>query len=90
MINEGLLEEIGSLLDQGVSFDDRSMSGIGYKEFRGYFEGKETLEECRNNVIRNSKHFAKRQYTWFNHQLPVRWYEDQDKAFADIREWLEG
>ncbi len=88
MLEDGLLDEIRNLLDRGVTFDDRSMSGIGYKEFRGYFEKTETLEECRNNVIRNSKHFAKRQYTWFNHQLPIKWYEDQDLAFADIEEWI--
>ncbi len=88
MIEDGLLEEIRSLLDSGVSFDDRSMSGIGYKEFRPYFESGSPLEPCVEEVIRNTKHFVKRQYTWFNHQLPVNWFSDPEEAEGLITGWM--
>ena len=88
MVEEGLVEEIRGLLEQGVSFDERSMSGIGYKEFRPYFEEGRSAEECAAEVIRNTKHFVKRQYTWFNHQLPVEWFTDPKEAEPRIAEWL--
>ena len=88
MIEDGLLEEIRGLLDSGVSFDDRSMSGIGYKEFRPYFESGSPLEPCVEEVIRNTKHFVKRQYTWFNHQLPVNWFSDPEEAETLITGWM--
>lgn len=65
MIDNGLEGEIKNLLDSGCSFDMQSMQGIGYKEFKGYFEGKITLEQVKNDIILNSKHYAKRQITWF-------------------------
>ncbi|MDO4499774.1 MAG: tRNA (adenosine(37)-N6)-dimethylallyltransferase MiaA [Erysipelotrichaceae bacterium] len=87
MINEGLLEEIQGLLDKGISFDNQSMQGIGYKEFRPYFNKEKSLEECLMDVKRNTRHFAKRQYTWFNNQMPIHWYEDINMAIEDIEKW---
>ena len=88
MIEDGLLEEIQGLLDSGISFDNQSMQGIGYKEFRPYFNHEKSLEDCINDVKRNTKHFAKRQYTWFNNQMSVDWYEDKDRALIDIDKWI--
>ena len=65
MIDNGLEGEIKNLLDSGCSFDMQSMQGIGYKEFKGYFEGKITLDQVKNDIILNSRHYAKRQITWF-------------------------
>lgn len=88
MVQNGLVEEIKSLLDSGVSFSDQSMQGIGYKEFKDYFENNMSLEECIEKVKINSRHFAKRQYTFFNNQLDVKWFEDSDKAMQEVRQWL--
>ena len=87
MVEGGLLKEIQTLLDVGITFDNQSMQGIGYKEFRPYFSHEKCLEECINDVKRNTKHFAKRQYTWFNNQMPVTWYDDKDEALIDIKKW---
>ncbi len=65
MIDNGLEGEIKNLLYSGCNFDMQSMQGIGYKEFKGYFEGKITLEQVKNDIILNSRHYAKRQITWF-------------------------
>ena len=88
MINDGLLEEIKGLLAEGISFDDQSMQGIGYKEFRNYFEGTKSLEECIEDIKINSRHFAKRQYTFFKNQLDVKWFTDQEEAIREVEKWL--
>ncbi|MBQ3418741.1 MAG: tRNA (adenosine(37)-N6)-dimethylallyltransferase MiaA [Erysipelotrichaceae bacterium] len=88
MIEEGLLEEIQGLLDSDINFSNQSMQGIGYKEFKEFFNGEKTLDECIASVKSNTKHFAKRQYTWFKNQMNLNWYEDKDSAKKDIEEWL--
>jgi len=88
MISSGLIDEIKTLLKKGVTFENQSMQGIGYKEFKDYFNGKMSLEECIEKVKINTKHFAKRQYTFFNNQLPVEWHQDKEKAFEEIKKWL--
>ena len=65
MIDFGLEKEVKFLLDSGCDFNMQSMQGIGYKEFKGYFDGKITLEQVKNEIILNSRHYAKRQITWF-------------------------
>ena len=97
MIDEGLLEEIKGLLERGISFDDQCMQGIGYKEFRAYFEGVATPQECIELVKKNTRHFVKRQYTWFNNQMHVNWYEVNlehfektvDDVEKDVDVWIK-
>ena len=48
---------------------------IGYKELFPYFDGSSNLDECLDKIKQNSRHYAKRQYTFFNHQLPVKWFD---------------
>jgi tRNA dimethylallyltransferase len=88
MMEKGLVKEIKTLLDQGITFDDQSMQGIGYKEFRAYFEKEKSLEECVEDIKIHSRHFAKRQYTFFNHQLDVKWFEDKQEALKEVEQWL--
>ena len=88
MMEKGLVKEIKTLLDQGITFDDQSMQGIGYKEFRAYFETEKSLEECVEDIKIHSRHFAKRQYTFFNHQLDVNWFEDKQEALKEVEQWL--
>lgn len=88
MIAEGLIDEIKGLLNKGINFEYQSMQAIGYKEFKDYFEGTRSLEECINKVKANTKHFAKRQYTWFNNQMTINWFIDKDEAIKEIEKWL--
>ena len=88
MIEDGLVEEIQGLLNKGITFENQSMTGIGYKEFKGYFNNTNSLEECVQMVKTNSHHFAKRQYTYFNNQLEVNWYDNVDDALRKIEEWI--
>ncbi len=90
MVNDGLVDEIKGLLEKGVSFDDQAMQGIGYKEFRSYFEEGTSLDKVLDEIKRNSRRFAKRQYTWFKNQMPVTWFEtsELDKAILEVDRWI--
>ena len=79
MIDDGLENEVKSLLDSGVTFDDLSMQGIGYKEWKDYFSGDIDINEVIRLIQRNSRNFAKRQYTWFNNQMDVNWVNMLDE-----------
>ena len=68
MLAMGLETEVGTLLQNGVTFDMQSMQGIGYKEWRGKFDGVETVEDIKNAIIKNTNAYAKRQETWFNNR----------------------
>lgn len=68
MIANGLIEEVKSLISNGVTFDMQSMQGIGYKEWKGYFDGALTLDETIYEIKKASRHYAKRQLTWFNNK----------------------
>lgn len=92
MCKDGLKEEIKGLLEQGVNFDNQSMQGIGYKEWRDYFENKISEEETVLLIQKHTRNFAKRQYTWFNNQMNVNWVDmNNNKEIAclinRIEEW---
>ena len=93
MIGEGLEEEVKGLIDEGVNFLDQSMQAIGYKEWRSYLEGAMTREEVIEEIQRHSRQFAKRQYTWFNNQMNVNWFNPTDEnevkeMIESIKRWL--
>lgn len=73
MIQDGLLYEVHQLYSKGLEHH-LSMRGIGYKEFIPYFRGEYDLEEAIELLKRNSRRFAKRQYTWFKNKMKVNWY----------------
>ncbi len=66
MINDGLVNEVKTLIRMGYTRDLNSMQGIGYKEVFDYLEGKTSLEDTIDLIKRNSRRYAKRQLTWFN------------------------
>ena len=74
MINNGLLDEINDLR---FRYDNSRIlnSAIGYKEFKDYLNGEESLNDAIDKVKRNSRRFAKRQYTFFKHQFNVKWFD---------------
>lgn len=73
MLELGLVEEVKALLDKGYSKDLVSMQGLGYKEIVAYLEGETTLEEAIRILKRDTRHFAKRQLTWFKRERDVLW-----------------
>ncbi len=73
MMEQGLVEEVKKLADMGCSKGMVSMQGLGYKEILDYLEGNCTLEEAVYVLKRDTRHFAKRQITWFKREREVRW-----------------
>lgn len=65
MFFSGLVEEIKNLLKDGLNFDKQSMQAIGYKEFKVYFNGECNLEDVKEKIKLDTRHYAKRQITWF-------------------------
>lgn len=92
MFDEGLLEEVKSL----YNLKDKSRvlsSGIGYKEVIDYLDGKITLDEAKDLIKKNSRHYAKRQYTWFNNKMDVKWFnvnlDNFDETIESVINYIE-
>ena len=75
MFETGLVEEVRALFEAGIPQTAQSIRAIGYKELYDYFNGLTSLEECKELIKRNSRRYAKRQYTWFNNQMDVKWFK---------------
>ena len=92
MFQNGLLTEVKSFYDQDIH-SKALETGIGYKELYQYFDNKITLEEAKDLIKKNSRHYAKRQYTFFNHQLDVKWfntnYDDFSKTIKEVENYIE-
>ena len=71
MFENGLIQEVKELLNSGCNKDMVSMQGIGYKEVVEYLEGKLSLDETKELIKKNTRHFAKRQLTWFRREKEV-------------------
>ncbi|MCR5324727.1 MAG: tRNA (adenosine(37)-N6)-dimethylallyltransferase MiaA [Lachnospiraceae bacterium] len=71
MVEAGLLEEVKGLLDKGYDEGLPSMLGIGYKEFVDHLKGRVTFEEAVENIKRETRHYAKKQMTWFKREKNV-------------------
>ncbi len=77
MMQAGLIEEVRRLKDMGYTKDMVSMQGLGYKEILDYLDGNTTLEEAVYILKRDTRHFAKRQLTWFRREHEVIWVEKE-------------
>lgn len=85
MISEGLIEEVTHLKSMGYHKDMVSMQGLGYKEILSYLDGTYTLEEAIDILKRDTRHFAKRQLTWFRREASVCWVTKPDLDYNDER-----
>lgn len=83
MLADGLVAEVSALKDKGYTKDLVSMQGLGYKEILDYLDGACTLEEAVYILKRDTRHFAKRQITWFKRERDVIWI---DKSFYNYDE----
>ncbi len=79
MLEEGLVEEVRNLKAMGCTKDMVSMQGLGYKEILEYLEGDCTLEDAVYRIKRDTRHFAKRQLTWFRREEDVTWIPVEEK-----------
>ncbi len=83
MMEQGLVEEVRRLLMRGLNEESMSMKGLGYKELLPYFRGECDLEEAVRVIKRDTRHFAKRQLTWFRREQNVTWIRKQDFGYDE-------
>ena len=92
MMQDGLLDEVKSFYDKKI-YSKSIMTGIGYKELYDYFDNKISLEEAIDLIKQRSRKYAKRQYTWFNNQMDVKWFDvdfnDFNNTVNDVINYLE-
>ncbi|GAA0366258.1 tRNA (adenosine(37)-N6)-dimethylallyltransferase MiaA [Bacillus horti] len=82
MLQDGLIEELQGLLEQGVPLSAQSFQAIGYKEIMPYLKGECTKEEAVDLLKRNTRRFAKRQLTWFRRVSEITWFD-----VTDLSQW---
>ena len=93
MLKNGLVAEVKNLYRK---YPDSKVlkRAIGYKEIIAYLKGEISLEEATEDIKKNSRHYAKRQYTWFNHQNVVKWFnvnfQNFDLTIKEVINYLEG
>lgn len=85
MLEQGLTDEVSGLMKRGCSRNMVSMQGLGYKEILDYLDGHITLEEAVYLIKRDTRHFAKRQLTWFRRERDVIWVNKPDFGYDNER-----
>ena len=92
MINLGLLEEVKYFYDNHIN-SKATNTAIGYKELYQYFDGNISLNEAIDLIKKNSRHYAKRQYTWFNNQMNIKGfntnYSDFNKTIEEVVNYID-
>ena len=83
MFEQGLEQEVRTLLQQGIPEDCQAFKGIGYKEILLALHGEITMDEARELIKKNTRHFAKRQLTWFRHMPYIQWVDRTGRDRAD-------
>lgn len=89
MINNGLVDEVKSILNMGYDKDLVSLKGIGYKEIIMYLEGDITLEAAIDKIKQGSRNYAKRQLTWFRRDKRIKWInQDEFDSFVELSDYI--
>lgn len=89
MLEQGLVEEVRKLLDYGCTPDMVSMQGLGYKEIVPYLQGDYSLADAIYILKRDTRHFAKRQLTWFRREKEVTWVDKQElKSDKEVLDYM--
>ena len=91
MFNRGLEEEVDKYKDKLEEYPSLK-TGIGYKEFVPFYKKEKTKDEVIKEIQKNSRRYAKRQYTFFNHQMDVKWFDvdfkDFNKTINEVYEYI--
>jgi len=88
MLESGLEQEVKYLSDK-YGWDIEPMKGIGYREWRGYFQGTQTLDETKRRIISSTMNLAKRQRTWFKRNADIQWFASSEAAYSYITKKLQ-
>lgn len=93
LVEQGLVDEVKGLLDMGLNQENISMKGIGYKELMDHLQGNCDLDTAIDTIKKNTRHYAKKQLTWFRRYAKMRWYnvsdfQNDEQALEEILIWL--
>ncbi|WP_062552273.1 tRNA (adenosine(37)-N6)-dimethylallyltransferase MiaA [Peptoniphilus phoceensis] len=89
MINLGLVEEVQGLLKEGIDKNSQSLKAIGYKEVISYLDNEIDYYEMVDLIKKNSRHYAKRQLTWFRRDDRIKWFDrESDNLLEDIENYI--
>jgi len=93
MLQKGLIDEVKSLMEKGYTRDMNSMKGIGYKEVMDYLEGNASYEEMLEILKQSTRHYAKRQLTWFRRDERINYIDAKSNVLEEadklVEEWLK-
>ena len=90
MIDLGLIDEVKNLLDEGLDKNSQSLKAIGYKEVISYLDGEIDFDEMVDLIKKNSRHYAKRQLTWFRRDKRIKWFDrESDTILSDIENYID-
>lgn len=90
MIDLGLIDEVKNLLDEGLDKNSQSLKAIGYKEVISYLDGEIDFDEMVDLIKKNSRHYAKRQLTWFRRDKRIKWFDrESDAILSDIKNYID-
>ena len=84
MIEQGLVTEVKNLYQQGYDLELTSMQALGYKQLIKHFEGEYDLEEAIRLIKRDTRHFAKKQLTWFKRDDSIKWFDVEEYGFNEL------
>lgn len=93
MVRQGLRDEVQTLLDKGYGSNLKSMQSIGYRHMINYLAGKWSWERTIELLARDTRHYAKRQYTWFRRDPEINWFhptQQKEEIFQFIHQALKG
>ncbi len=88
MMAEGLVDEVATLMQRGIDTRMTSMQGLGYKEIAGFLSGDYDKEKAVELLKRNTRRFAKRQYTWFRQDTRIKWLNIDDMTAEQVSETI--
>lgn len=90
MIDLGLVDEVKNLLDEGLDKNSQSLKAIGYKEVIAYLDDEMNFDEMVDLIKKNSRHYAKRQLTWFRRDDRIKWFDrESDTLLSDIENYID-
>lgn len=90
MINLGLVEEVKGLLNDGIDKNSQSLKAIGYKEVISYLDNEIDYDEMIELIKKNSRHYAKRQLTWFRRDDRIKWFDrESENLLEDIENYID-
>lgn len=90
MLAAGLVDEVRRLLDEGLPWDLSALSSLGYRQFRGYFAGTESLEDATRAIKKETRRFVRQQDTWFRRDDPrIAWFDLEQQGVGDVTSFVQ-